>query len=389
MDKLIRTIAHPSEDGAVMTGLVPVREFPRLSPGIGLRDGLYLLMHRLGLSTARTLAAMRDRHPVYFLNQVPKEQLNYYKLCRKCFLSFDLVFHDILHTDEDELRHVGMGRRYLLNRLLRTVLAGLCDSLDASGRAGDFPAYSGLPEDQAAKVRGVQETCLRFMKEDPDGARLLQSLKVRIRRVATPVLKDLAKHAGSLRTEVRKGASEGLYGGMRRFSDLLVEIKGKFTYSVNKDELYKRKAARKKEKSKHDRLYYVLTNGIYDRRIYKWGRRHGRNKAASILKKGLTDLRRFLDPSIPNWYRRPSDGDWEEGLRHERRKLRGPTLANRLPQYGMGNLPGLTEPLDGSNWKDVRTDWTAQEARERYGLSSFPADWETYRQTACRVSTFY
>lgn len=331
-------------------GIVPMRDFRRIDSKMSQKDGMKLLAGRLGLSAEKVRKLVRDRYPC----GCPKEERRGFSSCYvKCFLMSDILFTDVLHVGYEELAHLGVGRRYLCNRILRAVVAGTCDAIDRSGKSGDFPPRSWMDERSAEITRKVQEDALNTVKSDKK--ELLQSIKVRMRNMSTQVLLDIADHCDAIRSRVAKSASRDPWSGLECLSGILRECRSRFYRVARSDDLKNRRRARRKSK-----FHRKPTEGFgtVSRRLAHAG--------FSVLLRGLTDLRKLMDPAVPNWYRRPTDPDWEEGLRGSRKPV---VLKRRamFDRYGLGSVPGITEPIDASEWGKVRTDWTMSEVKERFG----------------------
>ena len=335
-------------------------EFRRVTERMELRDGMRILIRRLGLTVQKLHAMVRDRYPSA---DTKKENGHLGKFRIKCFLRSDITFSDVLHVGYDELALLGVGRRYLVNRILRTILSGMCDSLDTSGRAGDFPPRSWLTPDHAEFVRGVQEECIHAMKIENAGK--LESLKARLRLMSTPLLISLSESCQVIRSEVRKASVRGLDKGIEKFSDMLKKFKKLFFYGTRKDDVKNRIRAVRRE-GRGLLKYRPLAYYGKHRKLSNSVRRQRAHKAESTLRMSLTDLRKSLDPRIMNWYRRPSDPDWYEGMRSDRRK---PVLFNRklvFRRHGLCEIPGITGDVTAEEWWSLRTDWKIAEVRRRF-----------------------
>ena len=321
------------------------------------KEGIVLLTGRLGLTGGKLQELVRDRYPV----GSPKEEKRGLRTCTvKCFLKSDIMFTDILHTDYEELKHLGIGRRYLMNKILRAVVSGTCDSIDPTGRSGDFPPRSWMDRGKAEKIRAVQEKSLNIVKVE--NARLLQSIKVRLRAAATHILVYMAMHCDAIRTTVCRSALMDQSSGLRCLSDLLVAYRDKFYRRVRSDDLKNRRRARRKSKFHRKPTENF---GTVSRRLA-----HAR---FSVLYRGVTDLRKLLDPEVPNWYRRPTDEDWTEGMRCGEEGHRIPkTLCRKamFRRYGLGSIPGLTEPVNDTDWFSLKTDWSVKEAKDLFNDSN-------------------
>lgn len=314
------------------------------------REGLRILAGRLGLSGGKLNELVRDRYPVGF----PKEEKRGLRTCTvKCFLKSDIMFTDVLHTGYGELKYLGIGRRYLINKILRAVVAGTCDSMDGTGMAGDFPPRSWMVPFKAEKMRLVQKKSLSLVKDE--NSRLLQSIKVRLRSASTQILEHMALHCDAIRANVGKATSNDPGCGLRCLSDILVAYRKKFFNRVRSDDLKNRRRARRKSKF-HRKPTEAF--GTVSRRLAHAG--------YSVLFRGMTDLKKLLDPSVPNWYRRPTDEDWKEGMRNGHRIPKSFRRVSMFKRYGLGSIPGLTEPLTDDEWTHAKTDWSMDEVRERF-----------------------
>lgn len=338
-----------------------VQEFPVIDKKMSLAEGMKILAHRLNLSGARIQKLARDRCP---MGSVKEERGSLKTFNVKCFLKSDIVFSDILHSGYHELKFLGIGRRYLINKILRSVLAGICDALDPTGQAGDFPPKSWMTTDQAERLTGMQQIAISVMKKD--NAKLLQSLKVRLRRMATHVLLCIVAYISAIRKEVKKVSAKRLDMGVRRFSDLLCEYKDRFDYKVRKEDHKNRRKAVKRRRKKRYMLFKSKKHYSGTNRLRNALKKTYEHMGASVLTRGLTDLRKTLDPTVPNWYRRPTDEDWNEGQRSDRRKPRTFRRKALFRKYGLGDIPGLTEPVTAQEWFGLRTDYTAQEVRDSF-----------------------
>lgn len=327
-----------------LEGLNPIMTFPVVDKPMSIGEGIEIMAHRLGLSGGRIRELARDRYP----SRNPVEEgrsISKFKI--KCFLRSDIIFTDILHTGYKELKFIGLGRRYLINRILRAVLAGTCDSVDTTGLAGDFPPRSWLPDEKAEYIKEIQTKCLRRMKHDD--AKLLKSIKVRLRGISTQILISLSEHCDAIRTISRRFIQDGLGSGLRGFSNMLVSYRKKFLYQTRTFDCKNRKKRSKR----------------------KYKGRSRSHKGFSIFVRSVCDLRKLLDPSIPNWYRRPTDNDWNESGKTEDINTRKPFHYRRIStfkKYGFGSIPGITEPVKAEEWKDLKIDWTMDEARSRFSI---------------------
>ena len=90
-----------------------------------------------------------------------------------------------------------------------------------------------------------------------------------------------------------------------------------------------------------------------------------RQKTWKLLQMKITDLKRVLDPKIPYWYRRPSDIDWNEGERSDKRKIRFNPSKSLIEKHGLKEVPGITIPIDPKDWNNIRTDWRLNEIRKK------------------------
>lgn len=334
----------------MLEGIIAVREFPKITGKMTQKEGIKLLAGRLGLTGGKLQELVRDRYPV----GNPKEEKRGLKTCTvKCFLKSDIMFTDILHTDYEELKYLGIGRRYLINKILRAVVSGTCDSIDPTGKAGDFPPRSWMNSVKAEKMRIIQEKSLNIVKVE--NARLLQSVKVRLRSVATHILVYMAMHCDAIRTTVHRSALIDKSSGLRCLSDLLIAYRDKFYRRVRSDDLKNRRRARRKSKFHRKR---TESFGTVSRRLAHAG--------FGVLYRGVTDLRKLLDPEIPNWYRRPTDEDWTEGMRNGHRIPKTFCRKAMFRRYGLGPIPGLTVPVQDSDWNDLKTDWSVKEAKDLF-----------------------
>lgn len=320
-----------------------MREYRRIEGPTPLKEGMMILAGRLGLSWERIRRLARDRHP----SPVPKEERHSRDKFRcRCFLRSDIIFTDVLHTGYEELRHVGLGRWYLTCRILRAVVAGTCDYHDRSGQAGDFPPRSWMDSCAAERMKDLQERCLREVRSGEPG--LMKSIQVRLRRVATPALMVLADSSGMIRSAVRRRLEAGTGSGLRCLSDILIASrKNLFTRARYADVTNRTRRRQVRSQTRRDRRSDVRSHNSY-----------------SLLKRGLNDLRKLMDPAVPCWWRRPTDEDWSEGMAPGRQRRpvslsRGVLMAN----HGFGEIPGLCTPLSADDWGKVRTDWTVAEAR--------------------------
>lgn len=346
-------------------GLEPMREFPRVTSEMPFTEGIQILMRRLGLNTDKVRKALRDRLPEGVCGQ---GDFHAYKLNVRHYLQFDLIFTDILHTGYEELKCLGLGRKYLINRIQRQLCAGLCDGLDPTGRTGDYPPQSWLDESLRKKVAETQLQVLDLM--DRKLFKKRHSLQVRMSQMSTGCLQALTEHLDEIRRLVRSLASKDSELGLKAFGDFLDRFRKSFNNQINGD-LEKSRQAFKKRKSKlHYKLFKAAQRRFASGRNYQ-SKSYGRllcQQAYRTLRKAQTDLRRFQDPNIPSWYRRPSDEDWQEQIRKDRRERHIKVLDRRdqLGRYGLGGIPGLTEPIRTEDFGTLRTDWTIAEARENY-----------------------
>lgn len=341
--------------------LVPMIDFPRITKEMSISEGIKILSSRIGLSITQVQKLARDRCP---LREVLEERRHTNTFKVKCFLKSDIIFSDILHTGYDELRFLGIGRRYLINKILRSILAGVCDALDPSGRSGDFPPRSWLTPDTAEKIKGVQLIGLNIVKKE--NVKQLQSIKVRLRRVATPILLALTEQISGIRKEVRKASKINLFSGLKRFSKILKDYKKKFYSKTREYDIGNRKKVLKKQKKR--KAILIKANWKYSgtRDLFKAVKRSESMRGYSLLARSLTALRKLVDPKVPNWYRRPTDIDWSEGIRSEKRKPHQLHRRTLFRKYGLGDIPGITLPLSVENWSSVRTSWTTQEVRDLF-----------------------
>lgn len=348
-------------------GLEPMREFPRITSEMSFKEGIGILMRRLGLTTDKVRKALRDRFPEGVCGS---GDLHAHKLNVRHYLQFDIIFNDILHTGFEELRHLGLGRKYLINRIQRQLCAGLCDGFDPTGRTGDYPIHSWLDEIQLKQVDEIQLKVLDLM--DRKLFRKRHALQVRMSQMSTGCLKALLGHLDEIRRLVRSLAAKDSELGLKAFGDFLVNFRKEFNNRIN-GELLRSREVFKKRKSmlsywgfRLSRIWF-MSGKNYRFRAYE---RLICQQAHRTLRKAQTDLRRFQDPDIPNWYRRPSDEDWNEQIRKDRRerKIMTPRKKNQLGRYGLGGIPGLTEPIRAEDFGNLRTDWTIAEARENYRL---------------------
>jgi hypothetical protein len=327
-----------------LEGLTPIQTFPVVDRPMSIGEGIEIMAHRLGLSGGRIRELARDRYP----SRNPVEEgrsISKFKI--KCFLRSDIIFTDILHTGYEELKHIGLGRRYLINKILRAVVAGTCDSVDPTGLSGDFPPRSWLGEEKARYVKSVQEKCLKAVKHDD--AKLLKSIKVRLRGISTQILISLAERCDAIRTISRRFIQDGLGSGLRGFSNMLVSYRKRFIYQTRTFDCKNRKKRSKR----------------------KYKGRSKSHKGFSVFVRSVCDLRKLLDPSIPNWYRRPTDEDRNESGKSEDINTRKPFHYKRIStfrKYGFSSIPGITEPVKAEEWNALRVDWTMSEARERFSL---------------------
>lgn len=343
-----------------LDGLQPLRDFPRITGKMSVHDGVLLLTRRLGLTPQRA----RERARRYTPTKPAKvENQAAWKLAPKNYLEFDVLYTEVLHTGYDELRHLGFGRRYLINRILRAVLAGICDGFDPSGRAGDFPDRTAFEQGVADEIFRIQRKAIQVM--NIDGYHLLLSLKVRMQSMATSVLQALNGRLPDIRRLVGAVARRDPGQGLRGFSDFLINFKKSFEYRIN-GELQK---SRRHATAKRCRLGLCLfrTPPFYNgrKRVEREYARLRKKIPNRVLVKSQTDLRRRMDPNIPCWWRRPTDADWKEGRRKEP-KAPGLERKEIFARYGMSGIPGLTEPLRIEDWGKARTDWLIAEVRENY-----------------------
>lgn len=328
----------------VLEGIEPVRTYPIVDKQMSIGEGIEIMAHRLGLSGGKIRELARDRYP----SPTPvEEKRSISKFKIKCFVRSDIVFTDILHTGYEELKNLGLGRRYLINKILRAVVAGTCDSVDTTGLAGDFPPRSWLSKEKAEYIKDVQLKSLHAVKQED--AKLLKSIKVRLKRISTQILISLSEHCDAIRTISRRFIQDGLGGGLRGFSNMLISYRKKFLYQTRKEDC-------KNRKKRSKRKYQIRALA---------------HKGSSFFVRSICDLRKLLDPSIPNWYRRPTDDDWFENGLTEDINTRKPFHFKRIStfrKYGFGSIPGITEPVKAEEWRTLKFDWTISEARERFSL---------------------
>jgi len=328
-----------------LDGLVPLREFESIDKDMTPQEGVRILCRRLGTTPARVRREVRDRHP----SGHPKEERRSLDRCHpKCFLRFDIMFTDVLHTCYWEMKHLGLGRRYLVNKILRAVLAGMCDAEDPTGAAGDFSPRSWTGDLRAGATKEVQLKCLDALKRGE--AKLLQSVKVRLRKASTQVLLELEQRCPAIRSMSRKAYASGA-SGLRWLSDMLTEYRRRFYRETRFDDFRNRMRRVKKKASTSGRSKTF--------RIAVLRKAH---MSFSVFLRGMNDLRKLLDPSVPSWYRRPTDDDWKEGLRGSRIPV-GISRGTTFRKYGLGPVPGIDGPLPAEEWARTRTDWSLSEAR--------------------------
>mgnify|MGYP003295324268 CR=1 FL=1 len=348
-------------------GLGPGLEFPRITSETGFDSGIRVMVRRLGLTQAGVIRLMQDRSP----DGDFKYRMRGFSPCRfrrGHYLKFDLIFSDILHTGYDELRHLGVGRRYLSNRIMRSVLAGLCDGFDPTGRAGDFPPRSWLDAERQKEVVAAQKKALEIM--DVDQYNLRHSLQVRLGTMSTGCLQAVADRCEAIRRLVRSVAAKDPEQGLRAFSDMLVNYRKEFNRKLNGD-ILKRKRDYLRKKRGFKAVDFRMSQRHYGQGEYKTWRRLNRltcQQAHRKLRTAQTEIRRLQDPKLPCWYRRPSDPDWDERRTNRPGTPFTPERKRDLARYGFGGIPGLTEPLSAEDWGKARTDWTVAEARENYRL---------------------
>lgn len=311
-------------------------------------EGLKLLSGRLGFTGGRLRRLVRDRYPL----GCPKEEKRGLRsCCVKCFLRSDIMFTDVLHAGYDELKYLGIGRRYLTNKILRSIVAGECDAQDWTRVAGDFQPRSWMSPRKAERMREVQERCLYLVKNV--NAKLLQSVKVRLRNASTHILLEISENCDRIRSMVREAALVKEGSGLRRFSRFLVEYRNRFNLETRKIDIRNRKIAKKKRKFHRTSSKPYGTVG---RRMAHLG--------FSVLTRGLTDLRKLVDPNMPNWFRRPTDSDWSEGMGPNGRKPRTFNRKTTFVRHGLGDIPGVTTPVSSDEWFDLRTDWKMAEVKK-------------------------
>ena len=340
-----------------MDDLFSVVEYRTIDGPMSLKDGMHVLLGRLGMSCGKARKAVRDRYP----SVAPKEERRSMGDFRvKCFVRSDILFTDVLHAGYDELRHLGIGRRYLVNKVLRAVVSGTCDAYDCTGQSGDFPPRSWLTQDAASSAMDVQSRAIMEVKVD--GAKLLKSVKVRMQRASTDVLKCLSERCAEIRKGVREAVIKGEMTGLEYLSGVLDGFKDEYTYRIRVFDIKnRRKRAKMRRRIRPDK--YETKKRPFERNTKSRQKSH---IAFGLFLRGITDLRKLLDPSVPNWYRRPTDEDWTEGSRPG--FSRKPVCMNRRALFrrnGLGDIPGITISIGAEDWSSARTDWTVDEARSR------------------------
>jgi hypothetical protein len=269
----------------------------------------------------------------------------------KCFVTFDILMTDVLHAGYDEVRRLGIGRRYLVNRVLRAVFSGKCDAADPTGRAGDFAPRSWMDRARAEAVLELQTRCLGEFRTGE--ARLLKSVRVRLGKASTHVLLELERNCSAIRS-LSRGAYASGRSGLEAFSDMLVAYRKRLFRETRLFD-YKNRKRRRRVKA--------WTSG--KSKDFVSAAKRKAHMGFSVFLRSVCDLRKLLDPNVPNWFRRPTDEDWAEGMRGEGSR-RPPFFKRRnmLRRYGIGPVPGISGPVDEDTWRSLRTDWSLSEARE-------------------------
>lgn len=327
-------------------GLVPMRSFKVLDRDMPRLSGMRLLAERLGLSAAKAREMTRDRSPE---EGVAEERRSLDRL-PKCFVTFDILMTDVLHTGYGELKHIGIGRRYLVNKVLRAVLAGKCDAEDVTGSAGDFLPRSWMIPSRAKSMHDIQVRCLEeFMVGE---AKLLKSVRVRLGKASTHVLLELERNCSAIRS-LSRGAYASGRSGLRAFSDMLVAYRKRLFRETRLFDFKNRKRRRRVK---------AWTSG--KSKDFQSATKRKAHMGFSVFLRSVYDLRKLLDPNVPNWFRRPTDDDWAEGMRG-RGSRRPPFFkrSNMLRRYGIGPVPGISGPVDEDTWRSLKTDWSLDEAR--------------------------
>ena len=321
-----------------LDGLVGLQDYPRITGPVDFTEGILTMTRRLRLSPERVRRLAKDRCPVRPA-KVENQAAKHFRF--RHYLTFDVVYTDILHTGYEELKHLGLGRRYLKNRLLRAVLAGVCDGMDPTRRAGDFSPRSWMDEQTRKEVLKIQREVIRILEVEQAG--LWRSVKVRFYRFSTAVLQAFCTRLPEIREMVGRESSLDPRNGLKAFSRYLSQTKTacdrKRDYTRNWWWSHQRKTRR--------RRYYKI-----------W-------KAQSTLTKACVELRRRLDPKQPCWYRRPTDADWREERKSSWSHHVFASLHRRdqLKNVGLGKIPGISAPINDTDWFFARTDWTVSEAR--------------------------
>lgn len=329
-----------------LDGLLPMREYTRIDAKTPVRDGMRVFAKRLGLSAAKVRAMVRDRCPA---GSAAEERRSLDKIPRS-FVAFDVMFTDVLHAGYDEVRHLGIGRRYLVNKVLRAVFSGKCDAADPTGRAGDFSPRSWMDQSTAEEVLKLQARCLEEFRTGEAG--LLKSVRVRLGKASTHVLLELERNCSAIRS-LSRGAYASGCSGLRAFSDMLVAYRKRLFRETRLFDFKNRKRRRRVK---------AWTSG--KSKDFQSATKRKAHMGFSVFLRSVYDLRKLLDPNVPNWFRRPTDEDWAEGLRGEGSR-RPPFFkrSNMLRRYGIGPVPGISGPVDEDTWRSLKTDWSLDEAR--------------------------
>lgn len=354
-------ISLKKQDPVQLDDLIPINDYPVIKSDISFDDGINILVSRLGLTVSRVRALSRDRYPC---KPAVVENNKPCHLNLRNFIQFDIIFTDILHTSYEELKHIGVGRRWLTCHIFRGIISGICDSLDNSGVSGDFPPRSWFDDSKSAMIENVQNEALKILKHECK--KQYDSVRVRLSRISTCMLKSLSDSVSEIRKRVRKAETCRRGSGIVEFDLIFRSFLKKFKKVVNYNLINSRLASRRKDYKLRSRLFHTFMHFKNTRiRLEKKLERVKRQKTWKILRMKITDLKRVMDPKIPYWYRRPSDIDWNEGERSDRRKVRFHASVYLKHRHGIDTVPGITAPIDPKEWNNVKTDWKLDEIRKK------------------------
>lgn len=321
-----------------LDGLVGLQDYPRITGPVDFTEGILTMTRRLRLSPERVRRLAKDRCP-FRPAKVENQAAKHFRF--RHYLTFDVVYTDILHTGYEELKHLGLGRRYLKNRLLRAVLAGVCDGMDPTRRSGDFSPRSWMDERTREEVLKVQREAIRILEVEQTG--LWHSVKTRFYRFSTAVLQAFCTRLPEIREMVGRESSLDPRNGLKAFSRYLSQTKTACDRKRDRYMLWLWKRQRKHQNRKACRI----------------------RRPRTVLEKACVELRRRLDPKQPCWYRRPTDADWREERKSSWTHHVFASLHRRdqLKNVGLGKIPGISAPIKDTDWFFARTDWTVSEAR--------------------------